>query len=292
MESNELWGIDIGGTKTAFIAGDKKGNILYRKEKPTKAYNGWQELLLELLPENGNPSSIGVSCGGPLNEEKGLILSPPNLPGWNKVPITDWLSNKYSSPAYLENDANACALAEWHFGAGRGTKNMVFLTFGTGFGAGLILDSKLYRGTNGFAGEIGHIRYKDKGPIGYNKAGSFEGFCSGGGIEQLSGLSAKDTVFNAEKGDKEAIKFLKISSEALGYACALIIDLLNPEKIVIGSIFARSEKWFRKDMERIVKQEALKYARSVCEIVPSGLGDRLGDFAALSAAIRKGKMNE
>jgi glucokinase len=288
MESTELWGIDIGGTKTAFIVGNEKGDILHRIEKPTKAYSSWQKLLSDLLPQNGNPKSIGISCGGPLNEEKGLILSPPNLPGWDEVPIVNWLNDRYSSPAYLENDANACALAEWQFGAGRGTKNMVFLTFGTGFGAGLILDSKLYRGTNGFAGEIGHIRYKDEGPVGYNKAGSFEGFCSGGGIKQISGLSAKDTVLEAEKGNKNAIKSIKISSEALGYACALLIDLLNPEKIVIGSIFERSEKWFRKDMERIVEQEALKFASSVCKIVPSGLGDRLGDFAALSVAIRKG----
>jgi glucokinase len=292
MATNEFWGIDIGGTKTAFVVGDDCGNIISRKELPTKTYSNWQELLLQLLPESGKPKAIGVSCGGPLNEKRGLILSPPNLPGWDEVPIVDWLTDRFSTPSYLENDANACALAEWQFGAGRGTNNMVFLTFGTGFGAGLILDSRLYRGTNSFAGEIGHIRYRDEGPIGYNKAGSFEGFCSGGGIEQLSGLSAKDTIIEAEKGNPKMIEAIKKSAEALGYACSLLMDLLNPEKIVIGSIFARSEKWYREDMQRIIDKETLKYTNSVCEVVPAQLGDSLGDIAALSVAMRKGGTNE
>ena len=99
--------------------------------------------------------AIGVSCGSPLDSEKGMILSPPSLPGWDNVPITAWLSRRYRAPAFLENDANACALAEWRFGAGQGCRSMGFLTFGTGFGAGLILDGRLYRGAGGMAGEIG-----------------------------------------------------------------------------------------------------------------------------------------
>ena len=95
--------------------------------------------------------AIGVSCGSPLDSEKGMILSPPNLPGWDNVPITAWLSRRYRAPAFLENDAKACALAEWRFGAGQGCRSMVFLTFGTGFGAGLFLDGRLYRGKTGVA---------------------------------------------------------------------------------------------------------------------------------------------
>ncbi len=284
---NTYWGIDIGGTKTAFLVGDEKGNILSRQEVATQAFPTWQHVLEALLPENGSPLAIGVSCGGPLDEKRGLILSPPNLPGWDEVPITAWLSKRYGVPAYLENDANACALAEWRFGAGQGCRNMVFLTFGTGFGAGLILDGRLYRGTNGMAGEIGHVRYAPEGPVGYGKAGSFEGFCSGGGIRQLSGVSAKETVEGAARGEQAMIAALDESARALGMACAVLMDLFNPERIVIGSIFARSENWFRSKMEEIISKEALPHTRGVCQVVPAVLGDRVGDIAALSAAMRE-----
>lgn len=284
---NTYWGIDIGGTKTAFLVGDEKGNILSRQEVPTQAFPTWQHVLEAVLPENGSPLAIGVSCGGPLDEKRGLILSPPNLPGWDEVPITTWLSRRYGVPAYLENDANACALAEWRFGAGQGCRNMVFLTFGTGFGAGLILDGRLYRGTNGMAGEIGHVRYAPEGPVGYGKAGSFEGFCSGGGIRQLSGVSAKETVEGAARGDQAMIAALDESGRALGMACAVLMDLFNPERIVIGSIFTRSENWFRSKMEEIISKEALPHTRGVCQVVPAVLGDRVGDIAALSAAMRE-----
>lgn len=287
----EYWGLDIGGTKTAFIVGDEKGTILSRREVPTQAYPTWQEVLKAVLPNEGKPLAIGVSCGGPLDEERGLILSPPNLPGWDEVPITAWLSETYQVPAYLENDANACALAEWRFGAGQGCRNMVFLTFGTGFGAGLILDGRLYRGTNGMAGEIGHVRYAPDGPIGYGKAGSFEGFCSGGGIKQLSGVSAKETVEGAARGDTAMLEALHQSARALGMACAMLMDLFNPERIVIGSIFARSETWFREDMEEIIHREALPHTQRVCQVVPALLGDQIGDIAALSAAMRKGEQH-
>ena len=119
-------------------------------------------------------------------------MCPPNLPDWDNVPLVEMTEKRLGIKTILQNDANACAVAEWKFGAGRGTRNMVFLTFGTGMGAGLILDGRLYSGTNDMAGEVGHIRLAPKGPLGYGKKGSFEGFCSGGGIADL----AKQTVLN------------------------------------------------------------------------------------------------
>lgn len=285
-QDREIWGLDIGGTKCAFLIGDEKGNVRKRREVATGDYPKWQELLAALLPETGNPLAIGVSCGGPLDEERGYILSPPNLPGWDEVPIVSWLEQRYKAPAFLQNDANACALAEWRFGAGAGTRNMIFLTFGTGFGAGLILDGRLYRGTNGMAGEIGHVRAADGGPVGYGKAGSYEGFCSGGGIRQLAeGKSAKEVVQLAEAGNTKMREVLNSSAKKLGMSLALLIDVLNPECIVIGSIFARAEKWFREPMERVIEREALKASASVCRVVPAALGDAIGDVAALTVAI-------
>ena len=181
MSLNDYYiGIDIGGTKCALIAGTEQMEILHRVKFATHT-NHWPDYaitkILESIKEiqkkieNRNLKAIGISCGGPLNSKTGIIHSPPNLPGWDNIPIVDIIKEKTNTPTFIQNDANACALAEWKFGAGKGSNNMVFLTFGTGLGAGLILDGKLYTGTSDSAGEVGHIRLNDDGPIGHNKAG-------------------------------------------------------------------------------------------------------------------------
>ena len=285
MSKREYWGLDIGGTKTAFIIGDEQGRVLSRRELATRDHPRWEEMLAALMPQSGQPASIGVSCGSPLDSTRGLILSPPNLPGWDEVPICAWLIQRYGVPAFLENDANACALAELRHGAGRGARNMIYLTFGTGFGAGLVLDGRVYRGTIGMSGEIGHVRYRPQGPVGYGKAGSFEGYCSGGGIAQMAGMTAKETVEWADAGDTAAAEVLYQSAQALGMACSVLIDLFNPERIVIGSIFERAERWFRGPMEAVISEEALSASAAVCEVVAAQLGDRVGDIAALTVAM-------
>ena len=177
----------MGGTKCAVIHGkiDDSGISIVNKIKfPTgidMAPNAVIEKIIDAIRELGaDAEAIGISCGGPLDSESGTILSPPNLPLWDNIHICDILKKEFNIPCYLQNDADACALAEWQFGAGKGAENMLFMTFGTGLGAGLILDGKLYSGTNDMAGEIGHIRLETSGPVGYGKSGSFEGFCSGG----------------------------------------------------------------------------------------------------------------
>ncbi len=287
------WGLDIGGTKCALVTGTEDCQVLSRCAVATADFASWQSLLEALLAQAPQeaPAAIGVSCGGPLDSRNGRILSPPNLPGWDDVPIVEWLKSRVGAPAFLQNDANACALAEWRFGAGKGCENMVFLTFGTGFGAGLILDGRLYSGTNDMAGEVGHVRAAADGPVGYGKAGSYEGFCSGGGIRQLAGgVSAKEAVARAEAGDAQMQAVLEKSAQRLGACLAMLIDLLNPQKIVIGSIYARAEKWFRETALRVIEEEALIYPRQVCSIVPAALGDAIGDVAALSVAIHGREM--
>lgn len=289
-----VWGLDIGGTKSALVIGDEQGQVLQRWQVDTATYPQWEALLDTLIKQaeasGTKPAAIGVSCGGPLDAGKGLILSPPNLPGWDNVPITAWLRQRAGVPAYLQNDANACALAEWMFGAGRGCRHMIFLTFGTGMGAGLILDGRLYEGADGMAGEVGHIRLAEDGPEGYGKRGSFEGFCSGGGLNQLANmhlgrdLSAKDLSVLADAGDADAARVLSLSARYLGRGLAMLIDLFNPERIVIGSIFTRAEKWFRQGMLEEIKKEALAISRKTAAIVPAQLGDSIGDAAALTTA--------
>ncbi len=312
-------GIDMGGTKCAVVAGHADGVILRRIAFPSgkdahpaeflpRFYEAIDMLLRE-YNDGRTPTAVGVSCGGPLDTQRGVIQSPPNLPLWDEVPICTLLSERYGCPAYLQNDANACAIAEWRFGAGRGTRNMVFLTFGTGLGAGLILDGRLYEGTNGMAGEAGHLRLAAEGPEGYGKRGSFEGFCSGGGLRQLGArrleqlrgeggdaafwpmprpaeeVTAKDICMAAQAGDETALAIVEESAAHLGMGLSVLIDLFNPERIVIGSIFARSEALFRPGMEAVIAREALTQSAAVCRIVPAQLGDAIGDVAALTIAI-------
>lgn len=302
-------GIDIGGTKCAVVLGNEKGEILKKVRFETMDKDSTIEKLIDISRGMGDFQAIGISCGGPLDSKRGVIMSPPNLVGWDNVPICEILGNEFSVPVYLCNDANACALAEWKFGAGKGSRNMIFLTFGTGLGAGLILDGKLYSGTNDMAGEAGHVRLESFGPVGYGKKGSFEGFCSGGGIAQLGRLfaleklqmgekvgfckdlseldsiTAKSVAESALEGDETAIKVYEVCGRQLGRGLSILVDILNPEKIVIGSVFQRSESLLRPYMEQTLEEECISLSLKVCEILPAELGDSLGDLAALSVAV-------
>ena len=312
-----ILGFDIGGTKCAVSTATWDGErvTLLKKEKCPTDLSVSPETMIDRLISmadgiiDGKPDSIGISCGGPLDSESGVILGPPNLPGWDRVEIKRQIEEHFGVPTQLENDANACAVAEWKFGAGRGKRNMAFLTFGTGLGAGLILDGKLYRGTNGNAGEVGHIRLDDTGPIGFGKAGSFEGFCSGGGIAKLAWAKAHEALISgvtplyyregmtesevtagtvaeaAHKGDATALEVYRISGEKLGRGLAIIVDVLNPELIVIGSIFARSGELLRDAMQKELDREALLPSLNVTRVVPAELGDSVGDYAALAVAL-------
>lgn len=317
-------GIDIGGTKCVVSFGREytadSMEILYRAdERETKRYTAME--MLEALasdieeylssPENSekfNPSSIGISCGGPLNSREGIILSPPNLIGWDEIKITDFYERRFKKPVFLCNDANAGALVEWKYGAGKGCENMIFLTFGTGMGAGFILNGRLYEGTSDCAGEVGHIRLDEFGPAGFGKRGSFEGFCSGGGIaklgqllytenlqsgkktalckseEDLNNITTKKLADAARAGDEIAKEVFRIAGEKLGLGLSILIDILNPQKIVIGGVFMRAEDLLREEAQRVIDRESLVYSRRVCEITACEMGEKIGDMAALSVA--------
>ena len=313
----KILGFDIGGTKcavtTALWDGDQIA-LLQNEAIPTDLRIRPEEMIEKLIAladgiTEGKPDAIGISCGGPLNSQTGVILGPPNLPGWDHVEIVKILTDHYGVPAKLQNDANACAVAEWKFGAGRGKRNMIFMTFGTGLGAGLILDGRLYCGTNDNAGEVGHIRLDRFGPVGYGKAGSFEGFCSGGGLAQLGytkalekvqmgqyplyfkkGMTAADVTARsvadaARAGDETALEVFSICGEYLGKGLSVIIDILNPEAIVLGSIFARCHDLLWPAAKEVICREALTPSATVCEVLPAQLGEQIGNYAAVATAI-------
>lgn len=318
MKNPLLIGFDIGGTKCAAILGRRNDDglleVLGKSVFPTRDYPRPSACLEELarraeaLLEGRHAAGIGVSCGGPLSSRAGVVLGPPNLPGWNNVPVTAPLAARFGCPARLQNDANAGALAEWKAGAGRGSDSMAFLTFGTGLGAGLILNGRLYAGADDLAGECGHLRLAPFGPVGFGKSGSFEGFCSGGGIAQLAAVRAREILQRggslpwcrsidelgsitaksvgdaADAGDEIARAVYAECGGYLGRGLAILIDLLNLDRIVIGSIFARSEHLLRPAMELEIAREALPAAAERCRIVPAQLGESIGDIAALAVA--------
>lgn len=312
-----IGGIDIGGTKCAVSIAElgSPPRILDKRKietmhSPTETLSKLGMLLQELLAgyPDADLKAIGISCGGPLNAEQGLILSPPNLPGWDQIDCICPFQDLFHVPVSLQNDADACALAEWKWGAGQGCKHMIFLTFGTGMGAGLILNGQLYTGACNMAGEIGHVRFAKEGPVGYGKTGSFEGFCSGGGIARLGQKMALDALQQgnppsfcpdlsllqqvtaksigeaAQQEDPLALSVFHTSGRFLGYGLSILIDLLNPERIVIGSIYGRQQTLLESEMRSILEKECLSRSLNACTIVPAGLGEQIGDYASLSVA--------
>ncbi|MCF7689818.1 MAG: ROK family protein [Cephaloticoccus sp.] len=298
-------GLDIGGTKCA-LSMPQGGDMVREVVRfPTTDVQGTLARIYSEIEklQPGADVIFGVSCGGPLNAKTGMILSPPNLPGWDRIAICTELTQRFGGRAFLMNDANACALAEWQFGAGRGCSSMMFLTMGTGMGAGLILDGRLYEGVTGNAGEVGHIRLAPDGPLGFGKRGSFEGFCSGGGIAQMvrertatrdnistlqalgkDGLTARAVGEAAAAGDLLALMLLSEVGQRLGEALAVFIDLLNPERIVIGSIYQRCERFIAPAMQEVIAREALPDSARDCRVVPAMLGDGIGNYAAVAIA--------
>ncbi|MCC3376423.1 ROK family protein [Cohnella sp. REN36] len=321
-----LAGVDIGGTKCAVVVGAATADeVLFLGKRsfptpsdPRTAIGALSEALAELLAEHadaegtgGALQAIGISCGGPLDSARGRVLSPPNLPGWDDIDVVGPFRERFGVPVALQNDANACALAEWRWGAGKGAQHMVFLTFGTGMGAGLILNGKLYAGANDMAGEVGHVRLAEDGPRGYGKAGSFEGFCSGGGIARLAEdmiedwrklgretllgapaadgapveITARHVAEAALAGDELAAVVIRLVGQQLGRGLAMLVDVLNPERIVIGSIYARQERLLAPIVLEELRREALPNALAACRILPSALREQVGDAAGLSVAM-------
>ncbi len=314
-----LAGIDIGGTKCAVCLARLAGGepeLLERLQFPTPGSPGraLDQLvaglgtLLERVPDEPLRAA-GVSCGGPLDSTRGLVLSPPNLPGWDGIDVLAPFRDRWPVPAALQNDANACALAEWSWGAGRGCRSLVFLTFGTGMGAGLILDGRLYAGASDMAGEVGHVRLADDGPLGYGKRGSFEGFCSGGGIARLAQaralaaiqdgrppafcptlahldeVTAEAVGLAAREGDPLALDIFDTVGRSLGRGLAVLVDVLNPERIVLGGIYGRQRALLEPVALAVLQAEAHPHALQACRVLPAGLGERVGDYAGLAVAL-------
>lgn len=319
---NLFIGLDIGGTKCAVLLGRLENGIQIEDKirfdtltqrgveyTLDRLYATIDALLIKHALQAKDIHAIGISCGGPLDSRRGVILCPPNLPGWENLPLPAMLTERYGIPAFIQNDANACALVEWKMGAGCGTQDMIFLTMGTGMGAGVIAEGQLLRGHTDMGGEVGHLRLAEDGPVGFGKAGSFEGFTSGGGIGRQAqvwtrrlceegtppqwtrdgvreeDITAKLIADYAKAGDADATAIYHHVGDMLGRGLSLLVDAFNPECIVIGSIFVRCEELLRPSMEAALRREAIPYSLEGLRVVPAQTGESLGDLASIMVAM-------
>ena len=310
MKNSVYLGFDIGGTKMAVILGRANGEIIDRIQfpscNPEEAYQKFVSLGKELLAKypNCKLEGCGISAPGPMSSKRGLILDPPNNPLWRNVPVKSWIETAFNAPTKMENDANAGALAEWLWGHNKEVDNLIYFTCGTGLGAGLILDGKLFRGKQDLAGEIGHIRMLPLGPVGYYKAGSLEGVASGKALGELARIRliephpnsvldslnideihAPDVGKAALAGDAFAKSIVVESATYLGSACGMLIDILNPEKISLGSLAVRLGGLYIDAVRAAAKKEALSEGYNNCLIDVAALGENVQDMAALAVAV-------
>jgi glucokinase len=303
-------GLDVGGTKTACVEGAPDGRILQRIELPTRAnepfletFPGIRDSLQQLMNTatlaGRTIVAVSVSVGGPLKIEEGILLNPPHLPGWHDVKLKKALQSAFPNlPVYIEHDGNAGALAELFFGVGKdrpGLQHLIFLTFGTGIGAGMIVNGHILHGASDTAGEIGHWRLAQDGPLAYGKRGAWESFASGSGLIHLAAemyparwnpkTPIRELVDAMLQFDEDAMRVSSVAGEYLGRGLALLIDAFNPQVIVLGALACVLEERILAPARQVVAEEALPQAFAACEILPSALGNGIGDVAALMAAI-------
>ncbi|KUK35099.1 MAG: Glucokinase, ROK family, partial [Caldanaerobacter subterraneus] len=306
-----LCGVDLGGTKISTGLVDEKGNIIRSTKIPTMAEKGPEEVIkrieqsvYDVLKEAGLKLSdlkgVGIGSPGPLDAKRGVVISPPNLPGWDNVPIVDILSHKLGVKVKLENDANAAAIGEHLFGAGKGIDNFVYITVSTGIGGGVIIEGKLYSGENSNAAEIGHHTINFNGPrCNCGNYGCFEAFASGTAIARFAqegiqngkdtmirdlakdGVVKSEHVFEAAKlGDEFAKELVDNEAFYLGVGISNIMAFYNPKKIAIGGGVSTQWDMLYDKMMETIKKKALKPNAEVCEVVRAELGENVGVLGA------------
>ncbi len=293
---------DLGGTKSAASIISRDGEIVQRVAAPTPTTEGataivdrLTELGKDVLSQVNVPIvGIGISAGAPADAAQGLVFDAPNLPGWGSqgFPLAEHLSTTFGNlPTVLENDADATALAEHHFGAGRGCNNMVFMTVGTGIGGGLILDGRLHRGAKGAGGEVGHICVVPNGrPCKCGLSGCLEAYASGPSLTRIArergyqGEATGQSVISAARaGDLIALSVVDDAAEMLGRGIATLCMLLNPERVVLGTIAVHGADVLLARVDAAVRTRVWHRNYEGLSIVPALLGDRAQDLAALCA---------
>ena len=311
MKNNRI-GIDVGGTNIKIALISNKGEILYSNTFPTRAEMGYvytvsnikqaiNDLMSETKSSKSNIESIGFGFPGQIDYKNGIVRNSTNVPGWNNVAIADIIKTEFGIPAFIDNDVRCATLGELKYGAGKGAENLVCITVGTGIGSGLVINGKLVRGASNAAGEIGHIKLSmNDGPLcGCGDFGCFEAYASGPSIvamaeEYIKG--GKSTMYReiangseitpyivskaAEEGDAVAKQIFKQIGHYIGIGLSSVINLLNPEKVIIGGGVSAAGALLFDPIKETINERAMKIAREAVEIVPAELGNTAGVIGA------------
>jgi glucokinase len=308
-------GVDLGGTNLRTALLKQNGDILDKQQEPTHALDGWKRVIARLrdsikrqkqIAEERHlcVSAVGVGAPGVIQKDSGIVIKSPNFPDWNNLPLKNELEREIGIPAFIENDANAAALGEQWLGAGQGIGSMILLTLGTGVGGGIVLNSRIWHGADGMAGEIGHMTLIPEGRLcGCGNRGCLEMYASARGIVQTYQELSKKTgapgtqevtsayVYEAaRRGDKKAIDAMQDMGRMLGIAIANLINIFNPEMIVLGGGVKDAWKLFIDATHEEVLSRAFKVPAERTKIVPSKLGGDAGIVGAAAVAFQNLKV--
>lgn len=304
-------GVDVGGTNIKIALVDLKGEIISSNKVPTRAEMGYEytintmkqaiaDLMKETKTNKDMIEGIGFGFPGQIDYKNGIVKNAPNIPGWVDVPIAEVIEKEFQIPTRVDNDVRCAALGELNYGAGVGCENLICITVGTGIGSGLIVNGKLVRGASNAAGELGHIKLQmTDGPLcGCGDFGCLEAFASGPAIVSMAEeyiKGGKSTKYRelanpditpyivseaAKQGDAVAARIFTIIGEYIGIGLASVVNLLNPEKIIIGGGVADAGDVLLNPIKEMIQKRAMKIAASTVQIVPAKLGNNAGVIGA------------
>ncbi|MBZ9577911.1 ROK family protein [Patescibacteria group bacterium] len=309
-----LIGVDIGGTKTSVSLGTSRGKILIRQVFPTKeaqATLGEAKKIIRAYLKSCRQAGkkikgIGVSCAGPLDLTRGVLINPPNMPTWRNLPLKTIFARGFGLPVAVDNDANCAALAEKTFGAGKGVNSLFYYTVSTGIGGGLIINGEVFHGASFDAGEIGHSVVLPQGPrCNCGKRGCLEALASGTAIARIAREKAKRSSLilklagkrkdidaacvarAALKKDRLALAIYNQAAFYLGLSITNVIQIINPEMIVIGGGVSRAGPILFRPLMKTVRAYTWPRPYRSCKIVPAKLKDAVGDLGAISLLLKK-----
>jgi glucokinase len=313
--------VDIGGTKIIIATISNNGSILAQDRCPTLADEGARAVVDRLFSaidrlldknnlEPSQLSGISMAVAGAIDSGRGLITVSPNLPGWRDVPLGDMARERYHVEAFLVNDASAAALGEHRFGAGKGVSNLILLTLGTGIGGGIIINNEMYDGTGGSAGEIGHMVIDVNGPeCACGNRGCLEALASGTAIARdaikrirqgeksalvdmvggkIESITTDKIGDAAQNGDLLALDVLSRAGKYLGVGMANLVNIFNPDMIILGGGMAKMGDLFLDPAKRVVAEKAFPISAQAVRIVTAQLGDEAGVYGAAALAFEQG----
>ncbi|MCC7361361.1 MAG: ROK family protein [Anaerolineales bacterium] len=315
-DAGRVVGVDLGASHLTVLVADLNGHVLVAAEEPLEIAAGpepclraTEALVADTLARAGSHweavRALGVAVPGPVIAEHGLVSAPPIMPGWDGYPIRAELAARWQRPTSLDNDADLGALGEWTFGAGQGANHLAYIKIGTGIGCGLLLDGRIYRGVLGTAGEIGHVTVAEGGPpCTCGNYGCLEAVAGGRAIAQRADLAVKagqrtrlvqkaaleplTTAAVAQaalEGDVVAQQLLADAGRHIGSALASLINLLNPDRIVLGGGVTKAGSYLLEPLQQAIEDHAMRPSRQAVQVVLAQLGRRSVAMGAVAQAL-------